>query len=65
MCYVKRLDGKGYITMGDSPIPMELFDDDPTWSALEEVARIPQAEIDKIIERLGLGDSLRAARRST
>jgi hypothetical protein len=44
---------------------MELFDDDPTWSALEEAARIPQAEIDKIIERLGLGDFLRAARRPT
>ncbi len=57
MCYVKRLDGKGYITFADGkPIPAELFDDDPTWSALEEVARIPQAEIDRIIEELGLKD---------
>ncbi len=66
MCYVKRLDGKGYITMADGkPIPAELFDDDPTWSALEEVARIPQAEIDRLIEEMGLGDFLRAARRRT
>ncbi|MFB3082863.1 MAG: hypothetical protein ACE1Z4_05325 [Gammaproteobacteria bacterium] len=64
MNYVKRLDGKGYITMAGRPIPAEWFDDDPTWSALEEVARIPEPEIDKIIEKLGLGDFLRA-RRST
>ena len=53
------------MTMAGMPVPAELFDDDPTWSALEEVARIPQAEIDKIIEKLGLGDFLRAARRPT
>ncbi len=66
MNYVKRLYVKGYITMADGkPIHAELFDDDPTWSALDEVARILQAEIDTLIEEMGLGDFLRAARRRT
>ncbi len=52
-------------TMAGMPVPADLFDDDPTWAALEEVARIPDAEIDTLIEEMGLGDFLRAARRRT
>ncbi len=50
------------ITMAGMPVPADLSDDDPTWAALDEVARIPEAEIDRIIEELGLGDFLRAVR---
>ncbi len=27
--------------MAGRPVPVELFDDDPTWSALDELARTP------------------------
>ncbi len=43
------------ITMAGMPVPAELFDDDPTWAALEEVARMPEEEIDRMIDELGLG----------
>ncbi|MEE8197981.1 MAG: hypothetical protein V3T69_12490 [Acidiferrobacterales bacterium] len=29
-------------TMAGMPVPAESFDDDPTWAALEEVARVPE-----------------------
>jgi hypothetical protein len=43
------------ITMAGMPVPAELFDDDPTWAALEEVARMPEEEIGRMIDELGLG----------
>lgn len=46
------------ITMAGMRVPAELFDDDPTWSALEELARMPGEEIDRMIDELGLAQFL-------
>ena len=33
--------------MAGRPVPVELFDDDPTWSALDELARTPLPPTDR------------------